>query len=84
MLSLRARWSKLCLAVAVAPCCCTRVRFPHRAPAAASRAALPILRAPSCRRKVTATNEATGISRDAQTNESGDYVFPRVRSAPTR
>ena len=26
--------------------------------------------------KVTAVNEATGISRDSQTNDSGDYVFP--------
>ena len=26
--------------------------------------------------KVTATNEATGVSRDALTNDSGDYVFP--------
>src|SRR5713101_5677127 len=28
--------------------------------------------------KVTATNEATGISRDTETNASGDYVFPEV------
>ncbi len=28
--------------------------------------------------KVTATNEATGISRETQTNDSGDYVFPEV------
>ncbi|HUA14721.1 MAG TPA: carboxypeptidase regulatory-like domain-containing protein [Verrucomicrobiae bacterium] len=26
--------------------------------------------------KVTATNEATGVSRPGQTNDSGDYVFP--------
>jgi hypothetical protein len=26
--------------------------------------------------KVTAVNDATGVARDAQTNESGDYVFP--------
>jgi len=28
--------------------------------------------------KVTATNEGTGISRDTETNDSGDYVFPEV------
>jgi hypothetical protein len=28
--------------------------------------------------KVTATNDATGISRDTETNASGDYVFPEV------
>jgi carboxypeptidase family protein len=28
--------------------------------------------------KVTATNEATGVSRDTKTNASGDYVFPEV------
>jgi hypothetical protein len=28
--------------------------------------------------KVTATNEATGIARDTQTNDSGDYGFPEV------
>ncbi len=28
--------------------------------------------------KVTATNEATGVGRTTQTNESGDYVFPEV------
>src|SRR6202521_6292717 len=28
--------------------------------------------------KVTATNEATGIARETNTNASGDYVFPEV------
>jgi len=28
--------------------------------------------------RVTATNEATGVSRDAETNDSGDYGFPQV------
>jgi hypothetical protein len=28
--------------------------------------------------KVTATNEATGVARDTQTNESGEYGFPQV------
>jgi len=28
--------------------------------------------------KVTATNEATGITRETQTNDSGDYGFPQV------
>ncbi len=31
--------------------------------------------------KVTLANEATGISRDAQTNNSGDYVFVEVQPA---
>ena len=29
--------------------------------------------------KVTIVNEATGVSRDTTTNESGDYVFPEVQ-----
>ena len=29
--------------------------------------------------KITLVNEATGVSRSAQTNDSGDYVFPRGR-----
>jgi hypothetical protein len=28
--------------------------------------------------KVTAVNDATGVSRDTKTNDSGDYVFPEV------
>jgi Carboxypeptidase regulatory-like domain len=28
--------------------------------------------------KVTAVNDATGVSRDSKTNDSGDYVFPEV------
>ncbi len=28
--------------------------------------------------KVVATNEATGVSRDTETNDSGDYTFPEV------
>jgi outer membrane receptor protein involved in Fe transport len=28
--------------------------------------------------KVVATNDATGVNRDTETNESGDYVFPEV------
>ena len=28
--------------------------------------------------KVTLTNEATGVSRDALSNDSGDYVFLEV------
>src|SRR5580698_8789138 len=28
--------------------------------------------------KVTATNEATGVTRDTNTNDSGDYVFPEM------
>ncbi len=35
--------------------------------------------------RVTATNEATGVSREAQTNESWRLCFPaRFRPAPTR
>ena len=29
--------------------------------------------------KVTLTNEATGVSREATTNDSGDYVFVEVQ-----
>src|SRR5258707_12638877 len=28
--------------------------------------------------KVTATNEATGIVRESDTNDSGDYAFPEI------
>ena len=28
--------------------------------------------------KITATNEATGVSRNTETNGTGDYVFPEV------
>ena len=31
--------------------------------------------------KVTLVNEATGVSRDAQTNETGDYNFVQVQLA---
>jgi hypothetical protein len=78
MLSLRARSSKLCLAVAVPllftallPAQSTGGRITGRV-ADPTGAILPNV-------KVTATNEATGISRDAQTNESGDYVFPEMQ-----
>ena len=30
--------------------------------------------------KVTATNEATGVSREAQTNGAGDYVLVEIRA----
>src|SRR5437870_363776 len=31
--------------------------------------------------KVTLTNEGTGISSEAKTNASGDYVFPNLQAA---
>jgi hypothetical protein len=31
--------------------------------------------------KVTLTNEGTGISSEAETSESGDYVFPNLQAA---
>jgi hypothetical protein len=31
--------------------------------------------------KVTLTNEGTGISSDAETNASGDFVFPNLQAA---
>jgi hypothetical protein len=78
MLSLRRRSSKLCLAVIVPlllsvflPAQGTGGRITGRV-ADPTGAILPSV-------KVTATNEATGISRDAQTNESGDYVFPEMQ-----
>ena len=30
--------------------------------------------------KVTLANEATGVTRDSVTNDSGDYGFPQVRT----
>jgi hypothetical protein len=50
---------------------------PHKAPADASLAASPTLRGAVLGGvKVTAVNEATGVARDTQTSDSGDYVFP--------
>ena len=46
---------------------------------AVSSAALPIPRRDSPGVKVTATNEATGVGRDADDQRNGDYVFPEMQ-----
>ena len=34
--------------------------------------------------KITATNEATGVTHESSSNDSGDYVSPTSRLGPTR
>jgi len=77
MPSLRARWTAVCLALAVSlvvptllPAQSTGGRILGRI-ADASGAVLAKV-------KVTAKNDATGIARDTETNASGDYVFPEL------
>ena len=84
---LRARWSKLCLcsaylktlSLALVVC----LAFPTILSAQGTggrilgRVADPT-GAVLGGTKVTATNDATGVSQDAQTNESGDYSFPNL------
>jgi hypothetical protein len=81
MPSLRARWSKMCLVtvslVAIS------LLLPALLPAqGASGRILGRVADPSgavlSAAKITLTNEATGISRDAKSNESGDYSFVEV------
>ncbi len=77
MPSLRARWTALCLAAAIS------LVFPASLSAqGASGRILGRLADPTgavlAGVKVTLINEATGISRDTKTNDSGDYTFVDV------
>jgi len=77
MPSLRARWTAVCLAAAIS------LLVPTLLPAqGASGRILGRVSDPSAavlaHVKITLTNEATGISRDALTNDSGDYSFVEV------
>src|SRR5258706_1040993 len=77
MPSLRARWTAVCLALAVS------LVVPTLLPAEGlDRSILGRLGAASgavvANVKVTAKNDATGIARDTEPNASGDYVFPEL------
>ncbi len=81
MPSLRARWTKTCLLTVCLTAIC--LLLPTLLPAqGASGRILGRVADPSgavlSAAKITLTNEATGISRDANTNESGDYSFVDV------
>jgi Carboxypeptidase regulatory-like domain len=77
MPSLRARWTAVCLAVT------TLLLLPTTLPAQGTGGRiLGRIADPSgavlSHVKVVATNEATGVSRDTDSNDSGDYSFPEV------
>jgi len=78
MLPLRARWFHLCVGML-----CLAVSLLFCAPLLAQGTGGRILGRVSdpsgavlSSVKVTATNDATGVTHDATTNDSGDYVFP--------
>jgi hypothetical protein len=77
MPSLRVRWTAVCLAVT------TLLLLPTTLPAQGTGGRiLGRIADPSgavlSHVKVVATNEATGVSRDTDSNDSGDYSFPEV------
>ncbi len=77
MPSLRARWTAVCLAVT------TVLLLPTTLPAQGTGGRiLGRIADPSgavlAHVKVVATNDATGVSRDTDSNDSGDYSFPEV------
>lgn len=74
MLSLRARWCVLCVAIAAAGLF-VRANAQGTGGRILGRIADPTGAVLSGAR-VTATNEATGVTRDVLSNDSGDYVFP--------
>ncbi len=81
MPSLRARWTTMCLLTVCLTAIC--LLLPALLPAqGASGRILGRVADPTgavlSAAKVTLTNEATGISRDAKSNESGDYSFVDV------
>src|ERR1700752_5353499 len=82
MPSMRARWSKLCVRVMCLGVLCLALcalTVPVLAQGTGGRI-LGRVGDPSGavlgNVKVTATNDATGVSHDSLTNDSGDYVFP--------
>jgi hypothetical protein len=77
MPSLRARWSVVCLAVAISLSVPTLLSAQGTSGRILGRVADPsgaILASV----KVTLVNEGTSVSRDSKTNESGDYDFVEV------
>jgi len=81
MPSLRARWTTMCLKTVCLTTICLLLPALVSAQGASGRI-LGRVADPSgavlSAAKITLTNEATGISRDANTNESGDYSFVDV------
>ena len=78
MPSLRPNWAGRCLAIAsLCLFTSTFVLAQSTGGRVLGRVADPT-GAVLARVKVTATNEATGVSRNTQTSESGDYVFPEL------
>lgn len=83
-MSLRARWYQLCLgATYLSALClvCLSLSTPLRAQGTGGRV-LGRISDPTgavlSGVKVTATNEATGVSHDSLSNDSGDYAFPNI------
>src|ERR1700684_13831 len=81
MPSLRARWTTMCLKTVCLTTICLLLPALVSAQGASGRI-LGRVADPSgavlSAAKITLTNEATGISRDANTNDSGDYSFVDV------
>ena len=92
MPSLRARWTKMCLEMMCLKTVCLVVAVAFLAPTllpaqGTGGRILGRVSDPSgaviAHVKVVVTNEATGVSRDAESNDSGDYSFPRFPLAFT-
>jgi hypothetical protein len=75
MPSLRARWSVVCLAVAICLSTSTSLLAQGTGGRILGRAADPTGAVLSSV-KVVATNDATGVTRSTQSSEGGDYIFP--------
>ena len=77
MPSLRARWSVVCLIVVFSLCMSTLLFAQSTGGRILGRVA-DSTGAVLANVKITLVNDATGVSNNAQTNDSGDYVFPNV------
>ncbi len=78
MLRLRAQWSRLCLSVVALVftlCCATPLFGQGTGGRILGRVSDPS-GAVLSGAKILATNDATGVSHDTLSNDSGDYVFP--------
>src|SRR6202451_4730754 len=77
MPSLRARWTAVCLAVTILLLLPTTLPAQGTGGRILGRVADPS-GAVIAHVKVVATNEATGVGRGAESNDSGDYAYPEV------
>ncbi|MBZ5681628.1 MAG: TonB-dependent receptor [Acidobacteriia bacterium] len=77
MLSSRARWNVVCLVVLLCLTSSTLMFAQSTGGRILGRVADPT-GAVLAHVKVTAVNDATGVSRNTETNDTGDYVFPEV------